>query len=343
MTTATKKPDKLAVMPPTTARFQKKLRAALDAAAMSQTALAESISDADWTVTPQLIHHYLRGSATPKPDTLARIAKALGVDLQWLCDESIESLEPVRRDQSRAVDELDNEELMGEVMTRIGRIGDELVKRLNWAEAQGHRWEHNAIGILWGADNALNDPYCQRMMREAVAMLNLDQDLSDFDAVEYGSPKHFVSVPGSGIFSEHHAAVRKARKRYDKLCEEHPGILAMQSLEDFAKDKTLEVEYDPEYLEEQRFRDLAELLIESNLPDSPVYKSMIEELQSQGWISSDMRFQPRYRPAEEETLSDEEREANVRWWQDHDDPKWIGGSKDDPMRPIDEDTQGSDE
>lgn len=334
MTTTAQKPDRLAAMPPNTARFQKKLRAALDAAQMSQTALAEAVSSSDWTVTPQLIHHYLRGTATPKPDTIARIAKALSVDLQWLCDESIDSTEPISA--KRSLDDLDHEALMGEVMRRIARIGDDLVKRLNWAESQGHRWEHNAIGILWGAESAINDPYCQRMVQEAVAMQELNDDLSVFDAVDYGSPKHFLSLPGSGIYTEHHAAVRKARKRYEKLYEDRPGLRAMQALHDHTECERLGIHYDAEYLDEERFRDLAGLLLDSKLPDSPVYRSMIEELKAQGWISSDLRFQPRYRPAEEETRSAEDIEASVRWWEEHDDPKWHGGSKSDPMRPIDE-------
>lgn len=106
--------------------FSEKLRQAVERDGRPKTRVADAAG-----LTPQTLQNYLSGTE-PRPDVAVRLARTLGVDPVWLCDDE----QPAAVDAPpRAGSSLSNSELTAEMARRLVSASRDIRQLLDEAEA----------------------------------------------------------------------------------------------------------------------------------------------------------------------------------------------------------------
>jgi transcriptional regulator with XRE-family HTH domain len=146
-------------------------------------------------LAPTTISNYIATGSTPRADIALKIARAIGVPLDWLVDDTQDWPPPEsRRDGATS---FTDQQLLHEIATRLLRAVIDLRAEANRAKAIDWKTAaHDAARV--GPRKPLPDSARQAMLTLSSFQVKLSRILQEFD-VDFYAIMHHADLPGAAL------------------------------------------------------------------------------------------------------------------------------------------------
>lgn len=215
----------MTTMAETCPRLAEKMRNLMALNDLSQAEIARRATklggDKDDDVTPQALNRYVKDGAAPRPDVARRIARVLGVEVEWFIDESKPWSDDYPRYGVVGWDQIDDLALIREVGRRYRSDILEIVEALDVAEQTDT--QKVAERLFANGLSDLPDDFDRRLdiAASALTLLDLAKSKYDPDVIAWNQHEH---LPGAARSADE-LLFHGIADRIERINRQNPGLL----------------------------------------------------------------------------------------------------------------------